>query len=150
MKVCSVCPQVKTTTTKQKTIRPVLCPVHRLGQEILLYMALRSARIFLNGGLFLGSYCQQLFMILPISNGQLFGAGIRYPERHHRQSKQAFRQSTSTSTGSNSEKKSQHENQAQCMGKNFPMWYLNPNASTADQKAVYLSPPPLVSVGSSW
>lgn len=54
-------------------------------------MALRSARSFLKVGLFLGSYCQQLFIILAISTGQECGAGIRYPEMHHSQSKQAVR-----------------------------------------------------------
>lgn len=53
---------------------------------VLLCMALSSARSFLKDGLFLGSYCQQLLIILEISTGQPCGAGIRYPETHHRQS----------------------------------------------------------------
>ena len=57
-----------------------------LHYVLLLCMALSSARSFLKDGLFLGSYCQQLLIILEISTGQLCGAGIRYPETHHRQS----------------------------------------------------------------
>lgn len=50
-----------------------------------------SARSFLKVGLFLGWYCQQLFMSLAISKGQKRGAGMRYPETHRSQSKQAVR-----------------------------------------------------------
>lgn len=46
---------------------------------IFFWIAPSSARIFLKVGLFLGSYCQQLFIILAISTGQERGAGIRYP-----------------------------------------------------------------------
>lgn len=54
-------------------------------------MAMSSARSFLKVGLFLGWYCQQLFMSLAISKGQKRGAGMRYPETHRSQSKQAVR-----------------------------------------------------------
>lgn len=43
-------------------------------------MTLSSERSFLKPGLFLGSYCQQLLIILEISTGQFCGADIRYPE----------------------------------------------------------------------
>lgn len=47
----------------------------------LLCMALSSVRIFLKDGLFLGSYCQQLFIIRATSEGQWCGGGIRYPKK---------------------------------------------------------------------
>lgn len=74
----------------------VLNPQKPAFYRIFLCMVPRSARSFLKVGLFLGSYCQQLFIILAISAGQECGAGIRYPERHHNQNRQPQTSGTST------------------------------------------------------
>lgn len=62
-------------------------------------MLLSSARSLLKVGLFRGSYCQQLFMILAISPGQECGASMRYPETVH-QNRQSGTFGTSWGSGS--------------------------------------------------
>lgn len=93
-------------------------------------MALRSDQSFLKLGLFLGSYCQQLLIILLISTGQQCGAGMRYPER----------QSVNTSIHI---LLTFYHDQA-CRRRNFSFMVLKVCVA-----GLYLSPPHHVSVGCS-
>lgn len=108
---------------------------------ILLCMELRSARSFLKVGLFLGSYCQQWFIILAISTGQEWGAGIRYPEKHHSQSAQGARDFCHISLTCLEQQRGQRSVFA-CGGCGFPLGYL-----LFSDEVFYLSPPHPASAG---
>lgn len=101
----------------------VLNPQKPAFYVIFLCMALRSNRSFLKVGLFLGSYCQQLFIIHAISTGQECGAGIRYPEMHHSQSKQAVRNFWHILTTCLVQQRLQRAAFA-CRWCSFPLYYL--------------------------
>lgn len=94
-------------------------------------MALSSVRIFLKDGLFLGSYCQQLFIIRATSEGQWCGGGIRYPKKQK------------TGIMSFSERMLTPR-----LVPAFPRWYLQlPVLWAALVWVLYLSPPHLASAG---